>query len=57
MVGINALISPNTINAHVIQSMDIVAVSVMGGGEPTEPVDGFKYREKKEATRKQTVFG
>lgn len=33
MVGINALISPNTINASVIQSMDIVGVSVMEGAE------------------------
>lgn len=33
MVGINALIYPNTINARVIQSMDIVGVSVMEGAE------------------------
>lgn len=33
MVGINALISPNTINARVIQSTDIVGVGVMEGAE------------------------
>lgn len=31
MVGINALISPKTINARVIQNTDIVAASVMEG--------------------------